>query len=223
MKMLRIFWNRFEHICVPILLGTKSLPVIITEQDDAVETAVSEVSEVIEKGNNGNLGIVIVIILLVVLIVVLACCFAFFLYKYKNMSDAIKRTNLPGQADNSVSAGKDIPDKMTSKSEPIPESHTEIVLTNLENASLVYRAQIVDRLLVGRKAEADISIASDKAVSSEHCAFTKKGLQIYLEDCDSTNGTLYNGQEVTEQIPILSGGVLEIGYAQYRVNVENKC
>ena len=47
-------------------------------------------------------------------------------------------------------------------------------------------------------------------VSSRHCIISVKGTQFYLEDCNSSNGTRYNDQEVTSQIPIMSGGLLEI-------------
>lgn len=99
--------------------------------------------------------------------------------------------------------------------------YPEIVLININKPDYIYRSRIVDKVIIGRREGSDIRISTDPAVSSRHCIISVKGTQFYLEDCNSSNGTRYNDQEVTSQIPIMSGGILEVGHDVYRLMIGN--
>jgi len=63
--------------------------------------------------------------------------------------------------------------------------------------------------VIGRSAEADLQI-SDPMASRRHCAITLRGSKAYLEDLDSTNGTILNGRPASKE-SLNSGDVITIG------------
>lgn len=65
------------------------------------------------------------------------------------------------------------------------------------------------RLTIGRHSENDICIA-DKAASAEHAAIITIGRNSYLQDLESTNGTLVNGAPVQKHT-LKHGDVILIG------------
>jgi pSer/pThr/pTyr-binding forkhead associated (FHA) protein len=69
------------------------------------------------------------------------------------------------------------------------------------------------RMTIGRKAQNDIQI-DNLAVSGEHAAIVTILNDSFLEDLDSTNGTLVNGQRVTKHI-LQNNDVIEL--VKYRL------
>lgn len=100
------------------------------------------------------------------------------------------------------------------------EKQPMLVLKDTENADRVFKAPIVNTVTVGRTAGADIVLDFDQSVSGKHCAFTKKGGLYYLKDLGSSNGTKYGGLRVTNEIPIMTGGIVEIGRGKYKLEIE---
>ncbi|MCM1217684.1 MAG: VWA domain-containing protein [Lachnospiraceae bacterium] len=94
-----------------------------------------------------------------------------------------------------------------------------LVLRNLDNPSLVMQAPIVDKIRIGRREPADLLIEGDGKVSKLHCEIILRGELLYIKDCNSTNGTLYEGVRIYSETPIVSGGKIEIGAHQYRVEL----
>lgn len=66
-----------------------------------------------------------------------------------------------------------------------------------------------DKITIGRKPENDIQV-DNLAVSSQHAAVTREGNDIVLEDLNSTNGTIVNGQMITRHI-LKNFDVIELG------------
>lgn len=66
-----------------------------------------------------------------------------------------------------------------------------------------------DRITIGRKPDTDIQV-DNLAVSSMHAAVTRDGEDVILEDLDSTNGTIVNGQIITRHI-LKNFDVIELG------------
>lgn len=66
-----------------------------------------------------------------------------------------------------------------------------------------------DVLAIGRKASNDLRL-EDTTVSSNHAQIIHKEGRLYIEDCNSTNGTLLNGQLI-ESEPFNAGDVVVIG------------
>jgi pSer/pThr/pTyr-binding forkhead associated (FHA) protein len=66
-----------------------------------------------------------------------------------------------------------------------------------------------ERMTIGRKPHNDIQI-ENLAVSGEHAAITTILNDSFLEDLDSTNGTLVNGAAVKKHV-LQNGDIIEIG------------
>jgi serine phosphatase RsbU (regulator of sigma subunit) len=66
-----------------------------------------------------------------------------------------------------------------------------------------------DSLVVGRAADADLTLA-DPFLSRRHTRFYRAGSAVYVEDLGSRNGTLLNGQKVSEPAPLAVGDTIKI-------------
>jgi hypothetical protein len=60
----------------------------------------------------------------------------------------------------------------------------------------------------------------DTFCSQEHALVTWRGGQWWLEDRNSSNGTLLNGEVVTEPVVVSSGDVITVGRVEFRVELE---
>lgn len=67
---------------------------------------------------------------------------------------------------------------------------------------------------IGRRSECDISI-KDPAVSGSHAQIQKLGKNYVIEDLGSTNGVVYNGRKVKQQI-LRNNDVITIGEHQLK-------
>ena len=72
-----------------------------------------------------------------------------------------------------------------------------------------------ERTSIGRRPDNDIILEGDPAVSGRHAAVLKFGTEAFLEDQNSTNGTLVNGNAVTKY-PLSNGDVIGIGHHELR-------
>lgn len=73
-----------------------------------------------------------------------------------------------------------------------------------------------DLMTIGRKLDNDIRL-EDATVSNTHARLIKKESGLYIEDCDSTNGTLVNGIPVSSK-KLMHGDMVVIG--KYTLNIE---
>ncbi len=71
-----------------------------------------------------------------------------------------------------------------------------------------------DRLTIGRRATNDIHI-DNLAISGEHAAITTIGNDSFLEDLDSTNGTVVNGKAIKKHV-LQHGDLIELGKYQLK-------
>lgn len=71
----------------------------------------------------------------------------------------------------------------------------------------------VDSLTIGRTDENDIALPSSK-ISRRHAQLSRKGDVFTLNDLGSTNGIIFNGHRITEEIILEDGDRLIIGDAQ---------
>ena len=94
-----------------------------------------------------------------------------------------------------------------------------LILQNLDNTNIMMKVPIVDRVRIGRGKTQDIVIENDKKVSREHCVIILRGELMYITDCNSSNGTFYEGVTVYDETPIVSGGKIGIGAHWYRVEL----
>lgn len=67
-----------------------------------------------------------------------------------------------------------------------------------------------ERLSIGRHPSNDIVLQDDKAVSGRHAVIITIGSDSFLEDLDSTNGTVVNGRQVSKH-PMSNGDTIQVG------------
>ena len=68
-----------------------------------------------------------------------------------------------------------------------------------------------DRLTIGRDQSNDIVLPGDLAVSRRHAVLEKLAAGWSVSDLSSTNGTLVNGEWLTQPRPLYSGDEIEVG------------
>ncbi|MEI6079990.1 MAG: FHA domain-containing protein, partial [bacterium] len=77
-----------------------------------------------------------------------------------------------------------------------------------------------DAVIIGRAKNADIVLIDD-LVSREHTRMYRQGVNYYLIDLNSSNGTKVNGKKAQEPIALTSGDIIEIGSSTLRFMVMN--
>jgi FHA domain-containing protein len=80
------------------------------------------------------------------------------------------------------------------------------------------RFDLIGGLSVGRSKEADVRI-EDRYASSLHArVFSREG-RFYVEDMNSTNGTLLNGATLQGEAELIDGDSVQIGDTVFRLEV----
>lgn len=75
-----------------------------------------------------------------------------------------------------------------------------------------------DALTIGRGRENDIQIKNDSKVSRYHCKLQRRGNNFYIEDAKSSNGTLVNGELITDR-RLFGGEEIIIGETFFRFRI----
>lgn len=75
-----------------------------------------------------------------------------------------------------------------------------------------------DVLTIGRGRENDIQIKNDSKVSRYHCKLFRRGNNFYIEDVKSSNGTLVNGELITDR-RLFGGEEVIIGETFFRFRI----
>ncbi|HET7416708.1 MAG TPA: FHA domain-containing protein [Solirubrobacterales bacterium] len=80
------------------------------------------------------------------------------------------------------------------------------------------RFDLIGGLSIGRSKEADVQI-DDRYASSLHArVFSREG-RFYVEDMNSTNGTLLNGATLQGEAELIDGDSVQIGDTVFRLEV----
>jgi pSer/pThr/pTyr-binding forkhead associated (FHA) protein len=77
---------------------------------------------------------------------------------------------------------------------------------------------ILGAATIGRSTNADIVI-TDEAVSRAHAAFRVDGQTLVVEDLESSNGTLVNGDPIHSPCRLAPGDVVTVGSTELEVQV----
>ena len=75
-----------------------------------------------------------------------------------------------------------------------------------------------DQLTIGRGRENDIQIKNDSKVSRYHCKLFRRGNNFYIEDQKSSNGSLVNGELITDR-RLFGGEEIVIGETFFRFRI----
>lgn len=121
-------------------------------------------------------------------------------------------SNAEPEAENE--AENDNTDSEAFEEPPVPS--IRLTLTGMNNPDLKI-LEFSESATIGRRSANDL-IISDNAVSGTHCRLTYNGDVVCIEDLNSTNGTMVNGESVTAA-EIKSGDILILGKQQYKINI----
>ncbi|MGN1198132.1 MAG: FHA domain-containing protein [Acetatifactor sp.] len=66
----------------------------------------------------------------------------------------------------------------------------------------------------------NLAIPTDGAVSERHCEVSVVNNQFCLRDVGSSNGTMVNGQRITQMVEIKTGFIITLGRNEYRITLE---
>jgi pSer/pThr/pTyr-binding forkhead associated (FHA) protein len=77
-----------------------------------------------------------------------------------------------------------------------------------------------DMAVFGRGSNCDV-VLTEKKASRKHCELRRQGLSFFVKDLNSANGTMVNGNNITE-VELVPGDVIQIGEAKCQFSIENK-
>ena len=80
------------------------------------------------------------------------------------------------------------------------------------------RFDLIGGLSVGRSRDADVQI-EDRYASGIHARIFNRDGRSYVEDMNSTNGTLLNDAELRGEAELLDGDIVRIGDTEFRFEV----
>lgn len=179
-----------------------------------------------ENDTSGKVSVLLIILITGAALIISAAVILIVLHKKKKQKDIlIQNSPVPVKAENATETGDetiisgmgaDIDDARGLWKE---SSANYLILQNLDNTNIMMKVPIVDRVRIGRGKTQDIVIENDKKVSREHCVIILRGELMYITDCNSSNGTFYEGVTVYDETPIVSGGKIGIGAHWYRVEL----
>lgn len=91
-----------------------------------------------------------------------------------------------------------------------------IAITVIQSGRVTHKLSLAkDRILVGRSAECDVHI-NHVGVSRSHAVIATRAAGVFVEDLESSNGTLVNGKRV-KSVQLRNGDVVEIGSVSLHV------
>jgi pSer/pThr/pTyr-binding forkhead associated (FHA) protein len=81
------------------------------------------------------------------------------------------------------------------------------------------RFDLIGGLSIGRSAEADVRI-EDRYASGVHARIFTRDRRTYVEDMNSTNGTLLNDATLNGEAELIDGDVVRIGDTEFRYEAQ---
>jgi len=196
----------------------EALPVLSPQREEESEK---------DSGKIPWIPIIIVIVVVVVLAAGIAAAVVVIVKKKKKKTPPVSA----GDAEPPVGDGR--PEKDSAGADTVIEGITQIdsaaplwnghntyvILKCLDDTNVMFKEPITDVLRIGRMSDQNIVI-DDAKLSKSHCEIRLRGDLLYIKDCNSTNGTKYEGVRVYDhEKPIVSGGKIEIGAHRYRVEL----
>lgn len=108
--------------------------------------------------------------------------------------------------------------RTTGSDDEANEARRAILLSNEGTPDEQIYALTGEVFTVGRGRDNDLQIKNDSKVSRFHCKVYRRGANYYLEDNKSSNGTMVNGELISER-RLFGGEELVIGETFFRFRV----
>jgi hypothetical protein len=81
------------------------------------------------------------------------------------------------------------------------------------------RFDLIGGLSIGRSKDADVQI-TDRYASGIHARVFERGGRYFVEDMNSTNGTLLNGATLKGEAELIDGDTVQIGDTEFRLEAQ---
>lgn len=94
-------------------------------------------------------------------------------------------------------------------------SYINVVFHSMQTGETA-AVRLYDAVTVGRNASNDFVI-NNPVVSGRHAVIRTDGRDLYIEDCNTLNGTLLNGKSLSAPSPLANGSIVTFGNAEYRI------
>jgi hypothetical protein len=98
---------------------------------------------------------------------------------------------------------------------PVAGSDSWLIVEGGGGLSQGERFDLIGGLSIGRSGEADVRI-EDRYASGLHARIFTRDRRTYIEDMDSTNGTLVNDATLRGEVELIDGDVVRIGDTSFR-------
>ena len=97
----------------------------------------------------------------------------------------------------------------------------DVILKVLEGAKTGTKIAVKkDEFLIGRSQECHLC-AGSSSISRRHCMIARDDTKVSIKDLGSRNGTLVNGEKITETVELSSGDELGIGTLKLMVTISH--
>lgn len=190
---------------------------VVTKAPEPEKSEETEKPEESEKN-----GSPVKLFAIVVLILAVAGLIIYFVLKKGKEQKAVNSASTP-------QAGTPIPVQPVTPqiNSYVPEETyhgVEVILEdmmNKKNISIRLSDYAEGRFIaIGRNREkCDVTIDYDGGISQLHCVMYISGNSIFVEDCQSTNHTYLNGNQIVEAESIAEGDVLTLGKVKFIVHI----
>jgi len=95
----------------------------------------------------------------------------------------------------------------------------DVILKVLDGAKIGAKIAVKkDRFLIGRSSKCHLC-AGSTAVSRKHCAISRNGTKVLIEDLGSRNGTLVNDEKIAGEVELSSGDEVTVGPLRFLLTI----
>lgn len=101
-----------------------------------------------------------------------------------------------------------------------PSRDAWLIVESSESLKRGSRFDLFGGVTLGRSADADVAF-TDRYASGLHARVYPRAGRYFVEDMNSTNGTLLNGAPVIGEVEIPDGSILAIGDTSFRFEADN--
>ncbi len=132
--------------------------------------------------------------------------------KVRNVSGGEKTSNLKATVPSNVREGVAV-----GASSSVHTGLEEFRLLALEGSFKGREFRVKNDMLLGRSNECDLSLAEDNFASSQHAKLQIRPDGLWIEDLDSTNGTIVNSLMIATPTHLERGDLIKIGKSVFEV------